>query len=63
MVQVPAESPVTTPVVEVTVAIRVLLLLYMPPDAESCNVVEEPTHTLKVPLSGDNVPEPVTVIV
>ena len=46
----PAETPVTIPVEEPTVAIAVLLLLQCPPDVESLSDLVEPTHTLAVPL-------------
>ena len=61
MVQVPAAIPETIPVDAPTVAIAGLLLLHVPPLAESVNVVEEPMHVCGVPPMPDNVPETVTV--
>ena len=45
----PALTPDTMPV-EPTVAIAVLLLLQVPPDVASANVVVELTHTFSVPV-------------
>lgn len=63
IVTVPAETPVTTPEVGLTVAIAVLLLLHVPPTVESKRVIVPPTHTLEEPIITDMVPEPVTVMV
>ena len=49
MIQVPAETPVTIPVEEPTVAIAVLLLLQCPPAVESISVVVAPAQTLALP--------------
>jgi len=43
------DSPVTTPVVEPTAAIAVLLLLQVPFDVRSLSAVVSPEHTLSVP--------------
>jgi hypothetical protein len=60
-VQVPADTPVTTPE-EVTVATAVLLLLHVPPDVESCRPTDVPTQVLEGPVIGETiVVEPVTV--
>ena len=48
---VPAETPVTMPDVDPTVAISVLPLLHVPPP-EPDNIIEEPTHTLPGPVIG-----------
>ena len=48
MVTVPAETPVTTPLV-LTVARLVSLLLQAPPDAVLANVVVAVAHTLTEP--------------
>lgn len=48
MVSVPAEIPVTMPVVPM--AASVLLLLHVPPAMPSVNVIEEATHTLDRPV-------------
>ena len=52
IIQVPAVTPVTTPVEEPTVAIPVLLLLQLPPEVVSDKVLVEPTQTLAIPLMG-----------
>ena len=49
MIQVPAETPVTIPVDEPTVATAVLLLLQWPPAVESFKVTVAPAQTLPVP--------------
>ena len=48
MVAVPGALPVTTPLVEPTVAILALLLLQVAPlpPAASVSVIENPTHTM-----------------
>ena len=51
MVDVPAATPVTIPVL-FTVAIAVLLLLHTPPAVALLNVVVEPTQALVVPVIG-----------
>ena len=48
IVDEPAATPVTTPVVELTVAFAVLLLAHTPLPA-SLSMVVWPTHTLAVP--------------
>ena len=48
MVAVPADEPVTTPVVD-TGATKVLLLLHTPPVAEVVSVVVKPTHRPVLP--------------
>lgn len=45
----PAEIPVTTPVVGLMVAAAVLVLLQVPPVTLLTNVVVEPVHTKVVP--------------
>ena len=50
MIGLPADTPVTTPVVEPTVANPVLLLLQVPPPVISLNIVVEPVQTLAVPV-------------
>lgn len=47
---VPAVPPVTTPVVEFTVAMPVELLLQVPPAVASVSVIVAPTHTAVGPL-------------
>lgn len=49
MVAVPADTPVTAPVVDPTVATPGLPLVQVPPEVPSVKVVEEPTQTLAVP--------------
>lgn len=61
--------PVTTPVVEPTVAIDVLLLLHIPPETEAVSVVVLPAHIELAPeivavaltVRGWYVPQPPTV--
>ena len=50
MVGLPAETPVTTPVDEPTVASAVLLLLQVPPVVASLNVEELPAQTRPAPV-------------
>ena len=49
MVNVPAATPVTTPVVLI-VATEVLLLLHVPPAVASVKLVVNPIHTDAVPV-------------
>ena len=63
MVTVPADTPVTTPVPEPTVALLVLLLLQVPPVVASVNAVVKPAHTLVVPVIEAGNGFTVTVIV
>lgn len=51
---VPAEIPVTTPVVGSIVALDVLLLVHVPPVTELLNVVVLPTQTAGVPVIGND---------
>jgi len=46
---VPPATPVTTPVVDPMVAMPVRLLIHVPPDVGSFNVVVLPTHNVVVP--------------
>jgi hypothetical protein len=50
MLDVPPATPVTTPVVDTTVAIVVVPLVQVPPLVASVNVVVSPWQTLVVPL-------------
>ena len=50
MVSIPAETPVTIPLVS-TVACE-LLLLHVPPLSTPVKVVDEPTHTVLSPVIG-----------
>jgi hypothetical protein len=63
MVAVPADIPVTTPVVAPMVAIAGLLLLQVAPTVVVLNVVVLPTHTLVVPVIGPGNGLTVTVAV
>ena len=45
MIVVPGDTPVTTPVVEPTVATDVVPLVQVPPVVASANVIVEPAHT------------------
>ena len=47
----PADTPVTTPLL-LTVATAVLLLLHTPPTVALLKVVVDPTHALAVPVIG-----------
>ncbi len=49
MVAVPTAIPVTTPEEAFTLAIKVLLLLHVPPVMESVSVVDAPKHTCVLP--------------
>ena len=49
MVGVPAERPVTTPVLLPTVALAVLLLLHEPPDVASLREIVDPVQTTEGP--------------
>ena len=50
IVVVPADMPVTTPVVGSTVPTAGTLLLQVPPGEDEVSVVVSPTHTLAVPV-------------
>lgn len=63
MVELPADTPVTTPVVAFTVAAEVLLLLQLPPLLLLAKVVVEPMHTNVVPLMVPAFGSGLTVIV
>jgi len=52
IVAIPADTPVTIPVVEPTVAIELLLLLHVPPEDVSLSVVFEPLHIKLIPVIG-----------
>lgn len=62
MVAVPPDTPDTTPDVDPTAAIAVLLLLQVPPLA-SLNVVVALAHTVVVPVTADGIALTVTIIV
>jgi len=49
-VAVPADAPVTTPVVEFTLAMPEALLLQVPPAVASVSVIVAPTHTADGPV-------------
>lgn len=61
MVVVPSEIPVTTPVVEPTVPIAVLLLLHVPPGNELDSVVVDPKHAINIPVIAPGVGVTVTI--
>ena len=61
MVEVPAATPLTTPVPGTTVATVVILLLQVPPPA-SLNVVVEPAHTDAIPVIDEGKALTVTVV-
>lgn len=62
MVTVPAETPVTSPVV-LTVATEGLLLLHEPPGVASLRRVDAPTQVDELPVIGAMPLEAVTVSV
>jgi hypothetical protein len=55
MVVVPAEVPVTTPVVSTAVATSTLLLLHVPPVVALASEVDEPIHACVLPVIGAGV--------
>jgi len=59
-VQLPADTPVTTPV-ELTVATEGLLLVHVPPGVESCSDTDECAHVPDGPVIGDTPVVPITV--
>ena len=63
MVAVPAETPLTTPVEEPTVATPVALLLQVPPEVELANVVVDPTQVEVVPVIAAKIGNGLTVAV
>ncbi len=50
IVALPADMPVTTPVVEPIVAVPVLLLLHVPPAVTFAKVTVDPVFTVAVPV-------------
>ncbi len=64
IVAVPAEIPVTTPVVLPTVATPGALLVHVPPGVASVNVIVEPTHTADGPaITAGNAFTVITLVV
>ena len=63
MVDVPDDTPVTTPVEEPTVATLVLPLVHVPPLVISLKVVVNPAQTTAVPVTDDGNGLTVTTIV
>ena len=61
--EVPELTPVTTPLVLLTVAIPVSPELHVPPVTASLNPVVEPTHTLPVPVIADGTGLTITLAV
>ena len=51
----PADTPLTAPVIEFTVATAVLADVHAPPEVVFVNVVVEPTHAFKTPPIGASV--------
>ena len=62
IVAVPADIPVTIPLVKPITAAVVLLLVHVPPPA-SVNAVVRPTHTLFVPVIADGNGLTVTAVI
>lgn len=60
---VPPDTPVTTPVAGLTVAIIVLALLQVPPGVGSLKVVVNPAQTTGMPVIGRGVGLTVTVVI
>ena len=63
IVLVPADTPVTTPVIEFTVATAALLLVHTPPAVVLVNAVVEPIHAFGVPPIAANTGKPFTFTV
>ena len=63
MVAVPADTPVTTPVVMPTVAVERELLVHVPPAIISVSVIVEPTQTSLLPIMAGGNAYTVTVTV
>ena len=63
MVEVPVETPVTWPVLLLTVAVPVALLVQAPPEVASVNVIVAPTHTFDDPVIAAGVDTTVTGVV
>lgn len=63
MVDVPAATPVNTPLVEPIVPTAILLLLQLPPVIPSINVIVLPEHTVVGPVIGPGAGFTVTVVV
>jgi hypothetical protein len=63
IIAVPEDTPVTTPVPLITVAIPVLALAHVPPVVPSVNVMVEPTQTGDDPGIVDGVVLTVTMVV
>ena len=63
MLGVPAETPVTTPVVEPTLALVASLLLHNPPVVASANPIVDPVHTAGAPVMAAGLGLTVTGIV
>ena len=57
MVEVPADTPVTTPVDEPIVATAGVLLLQVPPVVLLVNVVIAPIQVVSVPVIGEDIAE------
>ena len=64
IVAVPCATPVTMPVLADTLACPELLLLQVPDDAESVNVIADPLHTVETPdtTEGAAITEYVAVV-
>ena len=62
MVEVPAATPVTTPVEATTVATPVALLLQVPPEVELLNAEVELTQTVVLPVMASRTGNGLTVM-
>ena len=63
MVVVPGESPDTTPVVGLTVAVSVAVLDQVPPADELPRLVVPPAQTVRVPVMGPGATVPTVNVV
>lgn len=63
MVTLPPDMPVTTPVVEPTVAMAVLPEVHVPPGAVLLSVIVMPAHTLVLPVMPGGAGVTVTIAV
>ena len=62
MSAVPAATPVTAPLAEVTVATAALPVVHVPPVTVLMNSVAAPAHTSGVPVMAGGSPVTVTVV-
>ena len=63
IVAVPASTPVTSPVIEFTVATVASSLVHTPPDVVLVKIVVDPTHALFVPPMAASVGNALTLTI